>query len=57
MNNTSEQLLEAASKFIEKAGHVVTGTQWNEYGLCVELDGVERVIFRLTDHGVEMEVA
>lgn len=57
MNNTSEQLLEAASKFIEKTGHVVTGTQWNEYGLCVELDGVERVIFRLTDHGVEMEVA
>ena len=39
-------LLEIAQNWIKETGHEVNAIIENEYGVCLEIDGVESVIFR-----------
>lgn len=48
-------LLEIAQNWIKATGHELNSIQQNEYGICLEIDGIERVIFREENGELIME--
>ena len=48
-------LLEIAQNWIKATGHEVNAIIENEYGVCLEIDGVESVIFREENGELIME--
>ena len=50
-----QNALKMARDFIKTTGHEVSRVTLNEYGVELELDGVELIVFRVAGDKVEIE--